>query len=362
MPSPRLPILGVAGLLAVCLLAASGCSKKPRVTGSKYMGDGDDAMSKGRVRRAIVCFEKEIELNPKNPAPYLKLALIYEHVRPDPGKEKYYYDQYFGLETNEAKRERVKRWREDSHDTGPLMGTWLPPPGPANGGAPDGGLLEELEGIRGKLKEAARANDEFAKRIIELEGLQEEARTSGEAADLLTKERDALKKTVQDQAESLASLGKAFEELEANYKGLDKKSSDDLARLENKVAALEARNKDLEEERSRAGRRSLSKKLDEARKALKAAATKNADYARQVKALEATVARLEAAGTPATGTERRTVTHVVKEGETLRLIALKYYGSRERWKNIYEANRSSIPDPNTIKAGQKLIIPLGNAR
>ncbi len=327
------------------------------------MGEGDDAISKGRVRKAIVCFEKEIELNPKNPAPHLKLALIYEHVRPEPAKEKYYYDQYFALETNEAKRARVKRWREDSHDTAPFVGTLLQPLGPANGEASDNGLVEELEDIRGKLKQASRANDEFAKRIIELEGLQENARTSQEAADLLTKERDALKKTVQDQAESLASLKKAFEELEASYRGLANKSADNIARLESAVAALEARNKDLEEERSSAGRGSLSKKLDEARKALKTAETKNADYARQVKALEATVARLEAAAdATSTGSERRTVTHVVEEGETLRLIALKYYGSKERWKDIYEANRSSIPDPNTIKAGQKLVIPLGNSR
>lgn len=52
----------------------------------------------------------------------------------------------------------------------------------------------------------------------------------------------------------------------------------------------------------------------------------------------------------------------MQEGETLTAISLKYYGTKDRWKEIYEANRSTIPDPNHIKAGQKLIIPLNDSQ
>ena len=48
----------------ISLLIAIGCSKGAAVKGSKYMGRGDDAIAKGRIRAAIVCFEKEVELNP----------------------------------------------------------------------------------------------------------------------------------------------------------------------------------------------------------------------------------------------------------------------------------------------------------
>lgn len=49
--------------------------------------------------------------------------------------------------------------------------------------------------------------------------------------------------------------------------------------------------------------------------------------------------------------------HTVKRGETLRLIAEHYYGSRNRADEIYQANRSTLSDPNQIRPGQKLAIP-----
>ncbi len=49
--------------------------------------------------------------------------------------------------------------------------------------------------------------------------------------------------------------------------------------------------------------------------------------------------------------------HTVKRGETLRLIAEHYYGNRNRADEIYQANRSTISDPNRIRPGQKLAIP-----
>ncbi len=47
--------------------------------------------------------------------------------------------------------------------------------------------------------------------------------------------------------------------------------------------------------------------------------------------------------------------HVVAAGETLGEISQKYYGSGKYWKKIVEANPGL--DPNTIKVGQKLVIP-----
>lgn len=122
-----LPVSGVVGVLVAAVLAAGllaaacGCAKQSKVSGSKYMSMGDDAISQGKIRTAIVCFEKEIELNPKNPAPHLRLALIYEHLRGDAAKTKYCYEQYFALETNKARRERVEQWRTQPQDEGPLV-------------------------------------------------------------------------------------------------------------------------------------------------------------------------------------------------------------------------------------------------
>lgn len=78
---------------------------------------------------------------------------------------------------------------------------------------------------------------------------------------------------------------------------------------------------------------------------------------------------------PAAGTEARATvaasstvpasafdSYVVLPGDTLSRIASKVYGNRERWREIYEANRDQLPSPQSIKVGQKLKIPRNNNR
>lgn len=48
-------------------------------------------------------------------------------------------------------------------------------------------------------------------------------------------------------------------------------------------------------------------------------------------------------------------THVVAAGETLNLIASRYYGSSGAWTRIVEANPGV--DPDRLRIGQKLVIP-----
>lgn len=49
-------------------------------------------------------------------------------------------------------------------------------------------------------------------------------------------------------------------------------------------------------------------------------------------------------------------TYIVKKGDTLSKIANKYYGDKNQWNRIYEANKSTMSDPNTLQIGQKLVI------
>lgn len=49
--------------------------------------------------------------------------------------------------------------------------------------------------------------------------------------------------------------------------------------------------------------------------------------------------------------------HTVTRRDTLYALARKYYSSERRWKEIYEANRDQISDPNQIYVGQQLLIP-----
>jgi len=54
-------------------------------------------------------------------------------------------------------------------------------------------------------------------------------------------------------------------------------------------------------------------------------------------------------------------TYVVKAGDSLSKIAQAIYGDLNRWRDIYEANKDKIANPDAIEVGQELIIPEGTA-
>ena len=47
----------------------------------------------------------------------------------------------------------------------------------------------------------------------------------------------------------------------------------------------------------------------------------------------------------------------VKKGDSLPSIAKSKYSKESQWTKIYEANKSTVKNPNSIHPGQKLIIP-----
>ena len=49
--------------------------------------------------------------------------------------------------------------------------------------------------------------------------------------------------------------------------------------------------------------------------------------------------------------------HVVTRGETLYSISKRYYGTGNRWREIYLANRSVMTSETDLKVGTPLVIP-----
>jgi tetratricopeptide (TPR) repeat protein len=49
--------------------------------------------------------------------------------------------------------------------------------------------------------------------------------------------------------------------------------------------------------------------------------------------------------------------HTVAKGDTLMSIALKYYGSRSKWRDIYAANRGVMKNEGDIHVGMELVLP-----
>ena len=46
------------------------------------------------------------------------------------------------------------------------------------------------------------------------------------------------------------------------------------------------------------------------------------------------------------------------EGDSLNSIASLELGDGTRWIEIYQLNRATIPDPDRIRAGQRLLLPV----
>ena len=64
---------------------------------------------------------------------------------------------------------------------------------------------------------------------------------------------------------------------------------------------------------------------------------------------------------PAIGDHGQTVppvTHVVRAGEDLWTIAKRYLGSPGKWRLIHQANLRAVPDPDVLRRGVRLVIPI----
>ena len=49
--------------------------------------------------------------------------------------------------------------------------------------------------------------------------------------------------------------------------------------------------------------------------------------------------------------------YVVQSGDTLSKISEKFYGTANRWNDIYQANRDTLPSARSLRVGQELLIP-----
>lgn len=52
-----------------------------------------------------------------------------------------------------------------------------------------------------------------------------------------------------------------------------------------------------------------------------------------------------------------TTNYIVAAGDNLSKIARHFYGNANAWKEIFDANRNQLSDPDRIKPGQILKIP-----
>ena len=49
--------------------------------------------------------------------------------------------------------------------------------------------------------------------------------------------------------------------------------------------------------------------------------------------------------------------YVLRDGESLSRVAKAFYGDAGRWRDLVEANKDKIPDPDMVKPGTIIVIP-----
>lgn len=54
--------------------------------------------------------------------------------------------------------------------------------------------------------------------------------------------------------------------------------------------------------------------------------------------------------------------HKIKNGETLRLVSLYHFGTKDKWQEIWNLNRDRLKHPGRIQVGQLLRLPLPSTR
>jgi len=114
--------------------------------------------------------------------------------------------------------------------------------------------------------------------------------------------------------------------------------------------------------KKKAGKRTVKKTVRKpVKRAAKKAAPKTAAMPAPRPAAPAFGSSMPMGMPPAIGAPKRVkAEHTVAVGDSLRLIALKYYGpgGQENWKVIYDANKAVIGEnPYILKPGQVLKIP-----
>lgn len=180
--------------------------------------------------------------------------------------------------------------------------------------------------------------------------------------------QQALEKSTQAEATSEKALEASNKAIEASNKAIDASNEAKKYAEEQSQKAIDASNtasKTAIEYADRAAERAIQAS-NEAVKAANLASEKAIAIANQTMAeinrLRATIKMQEEIEPilkeePQVSVPTAGKTHIVKQGETLSLIASKYYKDSSRWKDIYNANRSILKNPDIITPGTRLVIP-----
>lgn len=213
------------------------------------------------------------------------------------------------------------------------------------------------------------------------EALARQLETRASELESVSAERDSQRAQVGDLSRQLAGLHQQMAQLESERARLERERDEHQSagrRASDRVSELEAQSNKWAAEREAAKqaqqraafeqallesridalektKRELTSSLDEAGTLIARITEKNQALGARLDSLAAQERAPEEAPTPVQ--KRAARTHVIQPGDSLSALAARYLGDPGRWREIHEANRKQIPNPNVIEVGTELVIP-----
>ena len=236
-------------------------------------------------------------------------------------------------------------------------------------------LRAESADVRRKLAESDQAGEQHASSVAELTGTNE--KLTAERRDLLSRV-ETLSGDLNQQRELVTRLTQSGQSSDAARREAEQRANQLAAAAEQLTAAQ----RELGSLRSENARLRESSTANERERSARVAQLQqeNAAIALRLRQAQGTLDQIASAarlingtvGAPAAGTAVpvRSVPatdtiavapaeriHLVQEGDSLTRFSARYYGTPNRWQDIYDANRDVLRGENALRPGQRLRIP-----
>lgn len=322
-------ILGFAALAAiVCALPACDYAQRKEIKDERADRHYQAAMSDyaaGRLDAAISGFEKALKANPGNASARFQLACLLQDRRKDYLGALCHYREFLALEGGGDKAKMAK-------DRAALCEKLFAVEIAKKAGAAGIVSAQEHEDVLAAAKAASNALAKAEKRIEELAG-----RVEG-----LESENARLRRMMASVGDEKSARGSARPSVASARELLDDDDDGegDRLRLSPEAKALFEED-ELADSPSALGARAVASSYDGPTLAHSADMLPGSDGAKASEPQH----------------EARPEYYTVQEGDTLYRIALRFYGRRDAWKRIQEANKATVSSDARIKVGQKIRLP-----
>lgn len=349
-------------LLLFMALALCSCSKN-RAVAARLVEESQVLRDEGDKDQAKEKLLQASYLAPNLPEVYLELGILMDEYYRDTKEAIPYYEKFLTLSDNPEMRAKVEAWLDDAK-----KGMALPFE-QVNELSPEAKELldkrtEQFETLRRQLidryeSEIAKLREGVSTVIVTVAETEVEVKETPTApAEVEVKpetktEVAAVENKVEEQKPSKADLKKLEEEKKKEAARLAKEKKEREEKIDAFVKNIVKAGSDAAETTVITAKE--LPKVPESQAKIELELTEEEKEPEQP-AVD-TAARSEEPAAPEPPKEKEPRIHVVGQGDNLGNISRKYYGEFKRWKDIAEANKEILPDPNKLKIGMKLVIP-----